>query len=149
MEQPLPPRDFLRRHRLPQLVRIHNPHLHLLDASLDINQPFLLNNAYTTRQVLAYTLIQASPPSSCEPSLKKNGPPLLIPESYPGELRVLSSIAQAKQLEIILPPVEVVFAYILFPIVSSSFVIPAVIFNVIAALLFGLIVVRAVCGYKK
>ena len=176
MEQPLSPREFIRRHHLPQLVRINNAHLHQLNASrftttpnsrsldsstgttlssaslspsttsqssslnryssyqqqarqhpgrqpkaaatfsqgsgtrlkasqhsalrdvasssrvpevslLDIDQPFLLYKAYSSRQVLANTLAPdpaAASPSQCDQSLQKTGPALLIPESYPG-----------------------------------------------------------------
>jgi hypothetical protein len=54
---------------------------------LDIDQPFLLYKAYSSRQVLANPLTPdaTSTMQHCEPILQKTGPALLIPESYPGE----------------------------------------------------------------
>lgn len=56
---------------------------------LDIDQPFLLYEAYSSRQVIASTL-ENDPETSVfgDQNLKKTGPALLIPESYPGELRL-------------------------------------------------------------
>ena len=159
MEQPLSPRDFVKRYSLPQLVRIHNAHLHQLNTHrvtnkklsnlqsgnnnhsgslessssrdkfdrkldkinskkkastvgklsskslikksvtnnqdngvgdvniLDIDQPFLLYKSYTSRQITAHTL---SPDNSGDTAnYKKTGPGLLIPENYPGKLKLI------------------------------------------------------------
>lgn len=51
---------------------------------LDLDQPFLLYKAYTSRQVIGYTV---SPDSSFDSNyFKKVGPNLLIPEGYRGKM---------------------------------------------------------------
>lgn len=44
MEQPLSPRDFVKRYSLPQLVRIHNAHLHQLNTHRVSNKAVIKSN---------------------------------------------------------------------------------------------------------
>ena len=94
MEESLPPRKFISKYHLPQLVRIHDAHLHKLNnedndlmsaqsygnSLLDLDQPFLLYKAYPCRQVIAHTL-----DTDGMGDYKRVGPALLIPEGYPGK----------------------------------------------------------------
>ncbi|KAK8761024.1 hypothetical protein V5799_027707 [Amblyomma americanum] len=72
----LPPREFVRRVPLPQVVRIaervHSP------SSLDLSQPLVLYGAYRCRKVHARSLA----PDARNAGLSTTGPPLVIPESY-------------------------------------------------------------------
>ncbi|EEC15156.1 hypothetical protein IscW_ISCW010754 [Ixodes scapularis] len=75
----LPPREFVRRVPLPQVVRIQervqSP------SSLDLSQPLVLYKAYKCRKVHARSLS----PDVRSPGLSLAGPALVIPDSYSGE----------------------------------------------------------------
>lgn len=80
----LPPREFVRRVPLPQVVRIaervHSP------SSLDLSQPLVLYGAYRCRKVHARSLA----PDARSSGLSTTGPPLVIPESYAGWFAIIS-----------------------------------------------------------
>ncbi|XP_077497236.1 uncharacterized protein LOC144107888 [Amblyomma americanum] len=80
----LPPREFVRRVPLPQVVRIaervHSP------SSLDLSQPLVLYGAYRCRKVHARSLA----PDARNAGLSTTGPPLVIPEGYAGWFAIIS-----------------------------------------------------------
>lgn len=80
----LPPRDFVRRIPLPQVVRIqervHSP------SSLDLSQPLVLYKAYKCRKIHARSL----GPDPHGPGLALTGPALVIPDSYNGWFAIIS-----------------------------------------------------------
>lgn len=75
----LPPREFVRRVALPQVVRIqervHSP------SSLDLSQPLVLYKAYRCRKIHARSLS----PDARNSGLNLAGPALVIPDSYSGK----------------------------------------------------------------
>ncbi|KAM7294052.1 uncharacterized protein LOC120843123 [Ixodes scapularis] len=80
----LPPREFVRRVPLPQVVRIQervqSP------SSLDLSQPLVLYKAYKCRKVHARSLS----PDVRSPGLSLAGPALVIPDSYSGWFAIIS-----------------------------------------------------------
>lgn len=77
-----PPREFLRRFHLPQIVRIHEnctQGASPIPAKLDLSQPILLYQAYMCRKVYAHSLDR-----DVNGGMKIVEPSLVIPDSYPG-----------------------------------------------------------------
>ncbi|XP_074595972.1 imaginal disc development protein B4 isoform X2 [Brevipalpus obovatus] len=78
------PRSLPRKHIL-ELPSEHDGNVsnqHNNNNKLDLDQPFLLYKAYTSRHIVAHTM---STDGSFDPDyFKPSGPALLIPDSYPG-----------------------------------------------------------------
>lgn len=83
--EPLPPREFLHKFGLPQLVRVHEGNKVQGPARLDLDRPLLLFKAYPCRKVHARSVDRDK-----NGGITVVGPPLLLPDTYPGWLAVIT-----------------------------------------------------------
>lgn len=83
--EPLPPQEFLRKYGLPQIVRVFEGNRVQGPARVDLDRPLLLYKAYICQQVHARSIDRDK-----NGGITSVGPPLILPDTYPGWLAVIT-----------------------------------------------------------
>ncbi|GFQ99507.1 CABIT domain-containing protein [Trichonephila clavata] len=91
--EPLPPQEFLRKYGLPQIVRVFEGNRVQGPARVDLDRPLLLYKAYICQQVHARSIDRDK-----NGGITSVGPPLILPDTYPGKYHFLFTLEKPQTL---------------------------------------------------